>query len=43
MIDLQFNFVTGQVIAIYRDGRRVVLDTKGMTLVQIKQRWGKND
>ena len=41
MIDLQINFVTGQVIAIYRDSRRVVLDTEGMTLVQIKQRWGQ--
>ena len=41
MIDLQFNFVTGQTTAIYRDGRRVVLDTEGMTLVQIKQRWGQ--
>jgi hypothetical protein len=40
MIDLQINFVTGQAIAIYRDGQRVVLDTEGMTLVQIKQRWG---
>jgi hypothetical protein len=41
MIDLQINFVTGQAIAIYRDGRRVILDTKGMTLVQIKQHWGQ--
>ena len=41
MIDLQFNFVTGQAIGICRDGQRVVLDTKGMTLVQIKQRWGQ--
>jgi hypothetical protein len=41
MIDLQFNFVKGQVIAIYRDSRRVVLDAEGMTLVQIKQRWGQ--
>jgi len=41
MIDLQFNFVTSQVIAIYRDGRRVVLDTESMTLVQIKQQWGQ--
>jgi len=41
MIDLQINFVTGQVTAIYRDGQRAVLDTEGMTLVQIKQRWGQ--
>jgi len=41
MIDLQINFVTGQVIGIYWDGRRVVLDTKNMTLMQIKQRWGQ--
>jgi hypothetical protein len=41
MIDLQINFVTGQVVAIYRDGQCVVLDTEGMTLVQIKQLWGR--